>query len=136
MEIRDRPPTRSGSAEMFIGETWIDEIAGREPGSHIRVNVVRFAPGARNGWHAHALGQTLHVTDGIGRVQSRDGEVVEVRAGDTVYAAPWEWHWHGAGPDHFMTHLAIWEAPAEGPESEWGQPVSDAEYLAPARPAR
>jgi hypothetical protein len=27
-----------------------------------------------------------------------------------------------------MTHLAIWEAPAEGPESEWGEQVSDAEY--------
>jgi hypothetical protein len=32
-----------------------------------------------------------------------------------------------------MTHLAIWEAPANGPESEWGDQVSDAEYLAEAR---
>ena len=29
-----------------------------------------------------------------------------------------------------MTHLAIWEAPAEGPESEWGDLVADADYLA------
>jgi hypothetical protein len=29
-----------------------------------------------------------------------------------------------------MTHLAIWEAPVEGEESEWGDPVSDEEYLA------
>jgi hypothetical protein len=29
-----------------------------------------------------------------------------------------------------MTHLAIWETPAEGPESEWGAQVSDAEYHA------
>jgi hypothetical protein len=36
-----------------------------------------------------------------------------------------------------MTHLAIWEAPAEGPESEWGEQVGDAEYLArPTEPAR
>jgi hypothetical protein len=28
-----------------------------------------------------------------------------------------------------MTHLAIWDAPADGPESEWGERVSDAEYL-------
>jgi hypothetical protein len=27
-----------------------------------------------------------------------------------------------------MTHLAMWEAPAEGPESEWGDLVTDAEY--------
>jgi hypothetical protein len=32
-----------------------------------------------------------------------------------------------------MTHLAIWEAPPEGPESEWGEQVADAEYLAQAR---
>ena len=30
-----------------------------------------------------------------------------------------------------MTHLAIWEAPAEGPESEWGEQVSEAEYISP-----
>ena len=35
-----------------------------------------------------------------------------------------------------MTHLAIWEAPAEGPESEWGAQVTDAEYLAPAETDR
>jgi len=28
-----------------------------------------------------------------------------------------------------MTHLAMWEAPAEGQETEWGELVSDAEYL-------
>jgi hypothetical protein len=28
-----------------------------------------------------------------------------------------------------MTHLAMWDAPAEGPEAEWGALVTDAEYL-------
>jgi quercetin dioxygenase-like cupin family protein len=95
----------------------------------VRVNVVRFAPGARNAWHAHAVGQTVHVTEGIGRIQARGGEVLEIRAGDTIHTPPGEWHWHGAAPDRFMTHLAIWDAPADGPESEWGERVSDAEYL-------
>jgi hypothetical protein len=31
-----------------------------------------------------------------------------------------------------MTHLAIWAAPADGPESEWGEQVTEEEYLAPA----
>jgi hypothetical protein len=31
-----------------------------------------------------------------------------------------------------MSHLAIWEAPASGSESEWGDQVTDAEYLASA----
>jgi hypothetical protein len=33
-----------------------------------------------------------------------------------------------------MTHLAMWEAPAEGPETEWGDPVTAEEY--DARPGR
>ena len=100
------------------------------------MNIVRFAPGARNAWHAHAVGQTLHVTEGIGRAQARGGAVVEIRAGETIYTPPGEWHWHGAAPDQFMTHLAIWEAPSDGPESEWGAQVTDAEYLAePAEPS-
>jgi quercetin dioxygenase-like cupin family protein len=93
---------------------------------------VRFAPGARNAWHSHALGQTLHVTEGIGLIQSRGEQVTEIRPGDTIYTPPGEWHWHGAAPGHFMTHLAMWESPGEGqgPETQWGELVADEEYLA------
>ena len=52
-----------------------------------------------------------------GRRRPRSGrgeDIQEIRAGDTIYTAPGEWHWHGAAPDHFMTHLAMWEAPVEG----------------------
>ena len=129
MEIRPKPPTTKGPPDRFIGDVWVDLIANGQPPSRIRVAFVRFAPGARNAWHAHAVGQTLHVTEGRGRVQARGGEIVEVASGDTVYAPPGEWHWHGAAPDHFMTHIAMWEAPEEGPESEWGEHVTDAEYL-------
>jgi hypothetical protein len=27
-----------------------------------------------------------------------------------------------------MTHLAMWEAPGSGPDSEWGDLVTDEEY--------
>ena len=76
--------------------------------------MVRFAPGARNAWHAHAVGQTVHVTEGIGRIQSRGGDMIEIGPGDTVRTPPGEWHWHGAAPGHFMTHLAMWEGPEGG----------------------
>lgn len=125
MEIRPKQPTTMGSPDIFTGDAWIDRIT---EGERFRVNWVRFAPGTRNAWHAHAMGQTLHVTDGIGRVQQRGHEMLEVRAGDTIYTPPGEWHWHGAAPDHFMTHLAIWEAPAEGEETQWGDKISDADY--------
>ena len=39
-------------------------------------------------------------------------------------------HWHGAAPDHFMTHLSITEAvPGDArPDADWGEHVTDAEY--------
>ena len=53
--------------------------------------------------------------------------------GDVIHTPPGEWHWHGAGPENFMTHIAMWEAPAPDsgtPESDWGDQVSDDEYTA------
>jgi quercetin dioxygenase-like cupin family protein len=128
MEILKKQPTVKAPADTFTGDAWFDVIARGEEPSRIRVNVVRFAPGARNAWHAHAMGQTLHVIAGIGRIQARGGSVLEIHPGDTIYTRPREWHWHGAAPDHFTTHLAMWEAPGEGPESEWGALVTDEEY--------
>lgn len=128
MQIQPNPPTGKAPAENFTGDAWIDRIASGEEPSRIRVNVVRFAPGARNGWHRHAVGQTLHVTEGQGRIQARGGPVLDIRAGDTIHTDPGEWHWHGAAPEHFMTHLAMWERPADGPETEWGDLVTDEEY--------
>lgn len=114
---------------MFTGDVWFDVLAAPQPEpSRMRVNAVHFAPCARTAWHSHAVGQTLHVTEGVGLVQARGGEVTEIRPGDTIYTPPGEWHWHGAAPDHFMAHLAMWEAPAEGAESEWGDLVTDEEY--------
>ena len=38
------------------------------------------------------------------------GQIEEIRAGDIVYTPADQWHWHGAAPGHFMTHLSITEA--------------------------
>ncbi len=32
--------------------------------------------------------------------------------------------------NYFMTHLAMWEAPVEGTETEWGEHITDEEYSA------
>jgi quercetin dioxygenase-like cupin family protein len=130
MNISASQPSTKGPAAMFTGGVWFDVIASS---GHLRVNTVRFSPGARTAWHRHANGQTLHVTDGVGLVQSRGGEVVVMRPGDTVVTPPGEWHWHGATADNFMCHLAMWESLGEGqdgPETEWGEHVTDAEYAA------
>lgn len=128
MHVLDKQRTTKGPAEMFTGDVWFDVIAaGKEP-SRVRVNAVRFAPGARTAWHSHAVGQTLYVTEGTGLVQARGGDIVEMHPGDSIWTPPGEWHWHGATPGHFMTHIAIWEAAESGAESDWGDLVTDAEY--------
>jgi quercetin dioxygenase-like cupin family protein len=87
------------------------------------VAAVHFEPGARTAWHAHSDGQTLHVTEGEGLVQTRGEAIVTIRVGDTTYTPADEWHWHGATPEHAMTHLSITEgAPT------WGDHVTDDEY--------
>ena len=129
-KLSKQPPTK-GPAEMFTGDVYFDVIYRGDEPSRMRANVVRFAPCARTAWHTHAMGQTLHVTDGIGLVQSRGGDVVVMGPGDTVYTPPGEWHWHGAAPEHFITHLALWEGPAPDsgqPETQWGEHVTDDEY--------
>ncbi|HKT06146.1 MAG TPA: cupin domain-containing protein [Rugosimonospora sp.] len=129
MPIQPKPPTAKGPAERFTGDVYIDAIVQGEEPSRVRVNAVRFTPSARTAWHSHAVGQTLHVLAGKGLHQARGGEVEEIRAGDTLYTPPDQWHWHGAAPDHFMAHLSITEAPGDArPESDWGAHVTDEEY--------
>jgi quercetin dioxygenase-like cupin family protein len=130
VEILPRPPSAKGPSERFTGDVWIDAIARGEEPSRLRVNAVRFNPGARTAWHSHALGQTLYVTEGEGLAQSRGDSIRTIRSGDIVFTRPDEWHWHGAGPDHFMTHLSMTEGVGgdEKPETEWGAKVTDAEY--------
>jgi quercetin dioxygenase-like cupin family protein len=130
VEVHSKEPTVKGPDQRFTGDVWIDGIVRGEEPSRVRVSAVRFMPSARTAWHSHAVGQTLYVTEGRGLVQSRGGERVEIRAGDIIRTPADEWHWHGAAPGHFMTHLSITEAtPGDvRPEADWGDHVTDAEY--------
>jgi quercetin dioxygenase-like cupin family protein len=130
MEIKPKQPTAKGPVKTFTGDVWIDAIANGEEPSRVRVNLVRFSPGARSAWHSHALGQALHVTDGVGLAQSRGGDIVKIGAGDVISTPADEEHWHGATPDDFMSHLSITEGVGNGekPETDWGAHVTDAEY--------
>jgi quercetin dioxygenase-like cupin family protein len=66
LEIPTRQPSVKGPAQLFAGDVWFDVLAEGEEPSQVRVNTVRFAPGARTAWQPHRAGPTLHVTDGIG----------------------------------------------------------------------
>jgi quercetin dioxygenase-like cupin family protein len=128
--IRTKPDSRPGSADNFTGTVWLDQVAVGAAHSKLRVDSVHFSPGARTAWHTHPNGQILHVVDGAGRVQAHDGRVQEIRAGDSVVIAPGERHWHGAAPQSFMTHLSILETDDQGNNAQWGEPVTEEEYLA------
>ena len=123
MEIKPRQPAAKGPDDWFTGDVWIDALVQTDQHSTLNVAAVHFAPGARTAWHAHEGGQTLYVTEGEGRAQSRGEPAVTIRAGDVVHTPSGEWHWHGAAPDHLMTHLSLTHGPAT-----WGEHVSDEDY--------
>lgn len=131
MELLPQPPTGKGPATSFAGDVWVDMLPHGDPPSRLRAGVVRFAPDAHTAWHRHLNGQTLHILDGRGLVQARGGPVIEVGPGDTIDTPPGEWHWHGAAPNHFMTHLALSLDLADdqpGPATEWGDHLTSDEY--------
>lgn len=120
-----------GNPAWFTGRVRIDQpFAAPEP-ARVAIAHVTFEPGARTAWHTHPLGQTLVVTAGCGRAQREGGPIEEIRAGDIVWFAPGERHWHGAAPGTAMSHLAIQES-LDGSPVTWLEQVSEAEYAARA----
>ena len=120
-------PSAVGPESYFTGRVRIDPVIETQAPARLRAASVSFEPGARTAWHTHPLGQTLHVVSGAGRVQVWGGPIQEVRAGDTLWFEPGEKHWHGAGPDTAMSHIAMQEA-LDGKAVEWLEKVSDEQY--------
>ncbi len=129
MEIRPcgTTPALAAPEDYFTGTVWQEAICDPPATRSLRSLLVTFAPGARTHWHTHPLGQTLVVTAGCGLAQSRGGPVQTIRAGDVVWIPPGEEHWHGAGPDTLMRHVAMQEAEG-GVGAHWLEPVSNAQY--------
>jgi quercetin dioxygenase-like cupin family protein len=125
---RSSAATAIGPSEWFTGTVYVDAVAAPAGASRLAASSVHFTPGARTAWHTHPRGQTIYVTEGIGRCQRRGGPIEVIRPGDRVYFEPGEEHWHGAAPDRLMTHLAMHEVDDAGVPAAWGEHVSDAEY--------
>ena len=125
---RSSVETSRGPADWFTGAVYLDAIAAPSPPARVAAANVHFTPGARTHWHTHPLGQTIFVTEGVGRCQRDGGPVQEIRPGDRVFFEAGENHWHGAAPTRLMVHLAIQETDESGSPVTWGEPVSDAQY--------
>ena len=120
--------SRAGPADWFTGAVRVEPLFTAPAPARAAGARVTFQPGARTAWHTHPLGQTLIVTEGLGRAQREGGPIEEIRPGDVVWFPPGERHWHGAAPDAAMTHIAVHEA-LDGETVDWLGPVEDAAYL-------
>ncbi|MEU6251342.1 cupin domain-containing protein [Streptomyces sp. NPDC047043] len=130
MEHITDTPTLKAPAERFTGDVYLNMIATPAEPARLGAALVRFTPGARTNWHSHALGQTLHVTDGVGLVGTRDGNVVRISAGETVKCPAGEEHWHGATDTTLMAHIAMVVGDGTGDGTTWLEPVTDGQYAA------
>jgi quercetin dioxygenase-like cupin family protein len=127
---RNSLETTGGPSEWFTGTVYLDPVAVPAEPSRVAAFSVHFTPGARTAWHTHPNGQTIYVTEGVGRCQRRGGPIEEIRPGDRVFFEADEQHWHGAAPDRFMTHLAMQQVDDRGTAVTWGEHVTDEQYRA------
>jgi quercetin dioxygenase-like cupin family protein len=95
---RNSLETIPGPSDWFTGTVFIDTVATPSGPSRLGAASVHFTPGARTAWHTHPFGQTIYVTEGVGRCQRRGGAIEVIRPGDRVFFEPGEDHWHGAAP--------------------------------------
>lgn len=75
--------------------------------SDFSVGVVKFKKGSHTAWHYHPAGQKLIVTDGVVYSATRDGKVFRATKGEAIFCPPNVQHWHGAGLNEDVQHIAI-----------------------------
>ncbi len=113
-------------SDNFTGEAWLNMLS-TVPENDCFVYNVTFAPGARNYWHSHSVGQILLCTEGVGYYQEKDKSAQRLSVGDVVNIPANAMHWHGAAPDSRFTHIGITPKVSEN-SAEWGGMVTDEEY--------
>jgi quercetin dioxygenase-like cupin family protein len=111
-----------GGVDRFTGQMWLRATVAAPDGT--RIGIVHFTPGSRTHWHRHPGGQFLYAVTGRGRVHTRGERGHVLNPGDVVYVDSESWHFHGAGPDTPMVHLAV----TGGGSTKWSEAVSDKEY--------
>ena len=122
--------TQKGPTDWFTGDVYLDAIAAPTGSSAFAGLLVHFTPGARTVWHTHPHGQTLWVTEGVGRCQRDGGQVEVIRPGDRGFFEAREKPWHGAAPNRFMVHIAMHATDESGNTVAFGRHVTDEEYAA------
>ncbi|WP_266364645.1 (R)-mandelonitrile lyase [Tellurirhabdus rosea] len=124
------PQPSRGPATSFSGIVWVKTLVPANDQTDCIVSEVAFDPKARTFWHSHPNGQILVVKQGNCYYQEKGKPVQIIREGEAVNIAPNVVHWHGAGPQNKMTHIAINPNVSKGGAVTWLQAVTDEEYKA------
>lgn len=129
MEDKNEPVLGLGESVSgnFTGEAWLHMLSDK-PEYDCSVYNVTFAPGTRNYWHTHSVGQILLCTEGSGYYQERGKAAQQLHAGDVVRIPAGAVHWHGAAPDSRFTHIGITPKASEN-KVVWQGEVTDEEYF-------
>ncbi|MBS1368376.1 MAG: cupin domain-containing protein [Lentisphaeria bacterium] len=114
----------------FNGDAWLAPLVDNR-NADLAVSNVTFAPGVRNNWHTHSIGQILLCTSGAGYYQERGKAARRLLPGDVVDIPAGAEHWHGAAPDSEFSHIAVMPKRSEN-KTVWAAPVSAEEYAAAA----
>jgi quercetin dioxygenase-like cupin family protein len=109
----------------FHGPAFSSLLAAAERDVPVKLYYVRFEPGARTNWHAHAGAQILVVVAGRCRYQIAEEAVREIGEGSSVRFEPGVRHWHGATEAEGVEHIAI---NLDARDTDWLDVVTDGEY--------
>lgn len=118
----------NGPAGHVTGAVQVAALCTSHDPSRTTIARITFAPGAREAWHTHPLGQAIIVLSGTEWIQQWGGPVREIQQGDVVWIPAGVKHWHGATPKIASTHIAIQEQ-LNGEVVAWMETVSDEQYL-------
>ena len=98
------------------------KVINRVPRARDYFGEMRFRPQPRRQFE---IADPVRLSIGVRRVPFDAEE--EIRAGDVIWFAPGEKHWHGAAPTTAMTHIAIQER-FDGKAVDWMEKVTDQQY--------
>ena len=101
---------------------------GFEDSADLLVRRIRFDAGARTYWHTHSQHQVILAEKGEGAYQMKGEPVKTFKPGEAVFLKANVAHWHGAAPKAAVVQTTMY-----GGTIEWGQPVTDDEYLGKKR---
>jgi quercetin dioxygenase-like cupin family protein/alkylhydroperoxidase/carboxymuconolactone decarboxylase family protein YurZ len=127
IQVTRKTAPQEAVPDHFTGKVSVESLFASQGSGSYSGGVVNFQAGARTAWHTHPAGQTLIIVSGLGLVQAEGEPAQAMQPGDVVWIPANVRHWHGASPNHAMSHVAIAE-PENGSTVKWKEYVNDQQY--------